>query len=378
MQDLNDQARNTKVTHILGAGPAGLTAAITLARAGRKVTVYERASDVGSRHDGDYEVVENWTTHEDVFTEFSAWGVNTDFHCVPINALTCFGPGFQGMERLEATDPLFYVIQRGSQGQTLDCQLLRQARAAGVNVEFRCNLKPEQADIVATGFAHARGYGVGYNFTTKAPNACYICFDAGITPNFYSYLITCEGRGTIAFGSLRPSSPNLKDRLDYIVAGFRSRVDFDMESPRYFIAASTFGLPRNAQRHGRLYVGEAAELQDPLFGFGLRMSMMTGHLAARSLLDDCDYDSLWRARLVPQLRAAAVHRLLIQMTGNLGYRLLLLYVRLYARSGNDLFAKHYRPMWYTHLLWPLAKYKLLADLRNVDQHISKRRFLRNR
>jgi flavin-dependent dehydrogenase len=42
---------------LLGAGPAGLTAAITLAQAGRQVVVYERAATVGSRREGDQEAL---------------------------------------------------------------------------------------------------------------------------------------------------------------------------------------------------------------------------------------------------------------------------------------------------------------------------------
>src|SRR5439155_8525118 len=130
---------------------------------------------------------------------------------------------------------------------------------------------------------------------------------------------TCEGRGTIGFGTTAPQS-DLNQIVDRVVAGFRSQVRFDLEAPQYFVAAGTFGLPQTAQRDGRLYVGEAAELQDPLFGFGLRMSMTTGYLAARSILDGRDYDSLWQAQLTPQLHAAAVHRMLFQTMGNMRYR----------------------------------------------------------
>jgi hypothetical protein len=338
--------------------------------------VYERASDVGTRHHGDYEAIENWTTREGLHSELAAWGLQTNFRCVPIHALTCFGPGFQRTAYIEDVYPLFYVILRGRNEATLDRGLLAQAQAANVRVEFRSNERPDQVDIVATGFPRARAYVFGQTFKTSAPNACYMCLDATLTPSLYSYLITCDGDGTIGFGAATPPA-NINQILDHVIAGFRSRVKFDFDSPHYFAAAGTFGLPQTAQRAGRLYVGEAAELQDPLFGFGVRMSMTTGYLAARSLLASCDYDSLWQARLMPQLQAAAVHRVLFEMIGNVGYRMLLPYLRLFRHSGRELLYRYYRPMWYTHLLWPLAKRKLLTKRRTdkawTDQAQSLRR-----
>src|SRR5215208_1397647 len=86
---------------IAGAGPAGLTAAVVLAQAGRRVVVYERAEDVGSRHAGDLEALENWTTPVDLHNELAEWGLATNFDCVPIYCLTCFGPGFRTAAHIE-------------------------------------------------------------------------------------------------------------------------------------------------------------------------------------------------------------------------------------------------------------------------------------
>jgi flavin-dependent dehydrogenase len=374
---MTNGTHSTDTIRILGAGPAGLTAAITLGQAGRAVTVYERASDVGTRHHGDYEAIENWTTNEDLCAELASWGLQINFRCIPIYALTCFGPGFQRTAHFEDSQPLFYIILRGRSDGSLDQGLLAQALAANVNVEFRRYEYADQVDIVATGFPRARAYVFGYTFTTRAPNACYMCMDAILTPSLYSYLITCEGRGTIGFGATTPPA-NINQILDRVVTGFRSRVNFEIESPQYFAAAGTYGFPQTAQRDGRLYVGEAAGLQDPLFGFGVRMSMTTGYLAARSILDHRDYDSLWQARLMPQLRTAAVHRALFEMLGNIGYRALLPYVQLFAHSGRDLLYKYYNPLWYTHLLWPLAKHKLLTERRKHTASVSQARTLRRK
>lgn len=46
---------------ILGAGLSGLSAAITLAKAGQPVDVFEVENEVGKRFRGDLEGLENWS-----------------------------------------------------------------------------------------------------------------------------------------------------------------------------------------------------------------------------------------------------------------------------------------------------------------------------
>ena len=62
------------------------------------------------------------------------------------------------------------------------------------------------------------------------------------------------------------------------------------------------------------------------------------------------------------LRATAVNRYLQRRTGNLGYRLLVCYMRLHPRVGRALLARHYRPLWYTPLIWPLAQRSMRKEI----------------
>lgn len=64
---------------VVGAGPARLAAAITLARSGRRVVVHEARPGVGRRFDGDLQGLENWTTTTDVIDEFRKLGITSDF-----------------------------------------------------------------------------------------------------------------------------------------------------------------------------------------------------------------------------------------------------------------------------------------------------------
>jgi flavin-dependent dehydrogenase len=69
--------------HVVGAGPAGLTAAIVGRRAGRPVIVHERRQDVGCRFHGDFQGLENWSTERDVLDELAALGIEPTFDAIP-------------------------------------------------------------------------------------------------------------------------------------------------------------------------------------------------------------------------------------------------------------------------------------------------------
>ncbi len=56
----------SETINIIGAGPAGLTAAIVLAKHGLKARVYEMSSDVGHRLNGDFQWLENWSSEKDI------------------------------------------------------------------------------------------------------------------------------------------------------------------------------------------------------------------------------------------------------------------------------------------------------------------------
>jgi flavin-dependent dehydrogenase len=349
---------------ILGAGPAGLTAAIVLARAGKPVVVYERGSNVGGRHHGDLEAFENWTSIEDVWDEFSGWGLVRNFSSTPLYTLTVYGPDFQNIGRVEDDHhPLYYWTRRGSMEGSVDHGLLAQALAAGVQIDFNHRARPEEVNIVASGLSRPSAFAVGYNFKTHAPDGAYVCLDDTLSPQCYSYLVLWQGTGTIA-ATAPVRQRGMQKNLARVVTGFRSHIEFDFEEPEYFSASISFGLPRRTGRDGILYIGEAGGFQDLLAGFGMRISMTSGYLAARSILENRNFDELWRARIWPSQQATTVNRWAFELFGNRGYSLLVRYSRLYQGKGRLLLHRHYHPRWYTPFLWPLAyrsmnrKYKI--------------------
>src|SRR5579884_1970739 len=82
-------SRSDPVT-IVGAGPAGLACAISLARAGERVVVREMNTKIGGRFHGDFQGLENWSATSDVVEEMQKYGLRTNFDCHPVYGGTAF------------------------------------------------------------------------------------------------------------------------------------------------------------------------------------------------------------------------------------------------------------------------------------------------
>jgi len=97
-------------------------------------------------------------------------------------------------------------------------------------------------------------------------------------------------------------------------------------------------------------VGEAAGFQDALWGFGIRMAIVSGHLAARALVSGRprEFDRLWRERLGGLLAASFANRRLYGRAGDLGYALL---IRRVARAdAREFLHGLYAPRWWKSLI----------------------------
>jgi len=107
-------------------------------------------------------------------------------------------------------------------------------------------------------------------------------------------------------------------------------------------------------RGGAWAVGEAAGLQDALWGFGIRRALTSAALAARAWVDGADYSALCRRRLALPDRAALVNRCLWDVTAALG---LPLYAPLLCRQPDvrAVLGRATREAWPHRLLYPLVR-----------------------
>ncbi len=352
---------------VVGAGPAGLACAIVLARAGRPVVVREWHSTVGSRFHGDFQGLENWSAAPDVLEELSAAGIEPSFDCHPVDSGTAFDAWGRAYP-VRAARPLYYLVRRGRHGGSLEFGLLKQAVAAGATVRFGERAHAvEGPGVFATGPHSADAIAVGYLFETDLPDGNWIAFNDRLAPLGYAYLLIHGGEGTVATCLFT----DFKRQAEYVartLAFFRATAGLEMRAPRPFGGYANFRLPRSALQGGHPVVGEQAGFQDALAGFGLRLALRSGILAARSLIDGSDYRQLWRRELLPLLRAGVSNRFLFNAVGAHGRRWALRSLSgtqagPQADSQTDRRLRRlYGPSMLTRLVYPLARLRYRAPL----------------
>lgn len=340
---------------IAGAGPAGLSAAITAARAGLLARVFESRAGVGARFHGDFQGIENWTTDGDALEHLASLGIEPTFEHAPFRECVFFGP--DGRDYLCRSErPLWYLVRRGPEVGTLDTALEIQARRAGVELHFESAVShlPE-GGVVAQGPRRPDAIAVGYVFDCPGADSAYAAVSEELAPGGYAYLLICWGRATMAtclFAHFHEEQAYLARTVEF----FQRKVGVRLTNARRFGGYGNFSFDLRVRKGSLLYVGEAAGLQDALFGFGMRFALESGHLAARSWVEGrpSSYDSECRRRFGRLLRAARVNRFVYELIGDRGHLKAL--GRLSSISDPRAWLRsQYRARWRTLLLYPLAR-----------------------
>jgi flavin-dependent dehydrogenase len=366
MTDMPDDRTGVPV-EIVGAGPAGLSAALAARARGREVIVYERESAVGARFHGDQQGLENWTREEDVLAELDRLGVATTFDHAPVYELTCFDPRGAGLT-LSAVDPIFYLIRRGPGVGTLDQALAAQALAADATIRFSTDIRHSSStSIIAIGPHRADVVAAGYVLRTDMADGCFVAVSNDLAPAGYSYLLVNGGRGTVAtcmFGDFHRERAYLERTVEF----FRQAAGLRWHAAERFGGVGNVSLPQDTRVGSCLYAGEAAGFQDGLFGFGLRYAMLSGHLAGDAVArgQSQHYAARWRDRLGALVETAIGNRWLYRKLGDRG-RCALLRRYVAGRDVRSVLRHIYAPSWWQRLIGRLAPSRPLLRVGSIPE-----------
>jgi flavin-dependent dehydrogenase len=313
-----------KTIRIAGAGPSGLTAAINLALADYQVEVFEKRTDAGKRFHGDIQGLENWSEPTNVIAELRSMNIAINFDADPFREQVITNGVKSRVSHYPQDKPLCYLVKRGVVPGSLDQGLKAQALEAGVNIRFKETIPLEEADIVATGPISKEIFAVdkGIIFDTAYKDTNIFLVNDEAAYKGYSYLLITKGYGclcTVLFDKF----DRLDSCFDVTKQMVAAMVPFDIQNPVPVAGVGCFST-QNIYRQGHsLYVGEAAGLQDLMWGFGIRTAVKSGYLAARCIINGEDYETAAQALFEERQKATLTSRFLWELARFNNYALVV-------------------------------------------------------
>ena len=290
---------------VIGAGPAGSTAAYRLARAGARVLLVDKA-----RFPRDKPCGGGVTLRAAKLLPFSIDPVVEDV----VDRLECgldYGPHFARTARA----PLAYMTQR----RRLDHFLLERAGDAGADVRQGVAVDPRELDagvvVVADGCNGtsakalglapevAHGVALEANFPHDVRHAHTMTLEIAAVPGGYGWIFPKGDHVNVGVGGWGSEGPRLRDHLRVLCDHYVIQID-ELANLRGHRLPMRRPETRLAKGRG-LLVGDAAGMLDPVSGDGIYEALVSARLAAEHILaDDIEgYDPTVRARLDPLANA---------------------------------------------------------------------------
>ena len=310
---------NERDVVVIGAGPAGAAAAITLARSGRQVTVVDKAVFPRDKCCGDGlttlalrelddlgldpAAVPNWCTVE------AAWLRSPSGREVRVPLPTGQGIYAATTPRVELDAALVDLATAAGvevvQGHAVTALHL-QSDGVVVDVEGR---EPLRASFVVAadgmwsptrkllGLAEPGYLGEWHafrqyarNVTGPAAERLYVWFEPDLLPGYAWSFPLPGGRANIGFGVLRRAGHSGKEMKQlweglierpHIAAALGAGVELEGRHTAWPIPAA---VDTAVLSHGRvLFVGDAARATDTMTGEGIGQALLTGRLAAEAI-----------------------------------------------------------------------------------------------
>ncbi|MBI4351992.1 MAG: NAD(P)/FAD-dependent oxidoreductase [Elusimicrobia bacterium] len=316
-----------KRTVIVGAGLSGLAAASWLSNNGFQVKLIERGAGIGHCRGEDLQIIRNYGKDAGFCDSLKDYKIDIG-HRHPISRIIKHAPSGKSMSVVGGGEPLFYVVRRGGSEDSLDNQLFDSIHKPNLSIEFNSNVDALSGDIVATGPLLRNVSGLGYTFegVDANPEEIHLFMDNNYAPDGYIYIAPFGGR-TLSVGAVSfDLAVELKVLLDRFLESnaIAGKLTEGRSKKEVFSGYGYCNYPKTARIKGKLFTGAAGGFVEASRGFGIKYSILSGLLAARSIIERKDFDSLWTAEFGEELETGLYRRFLLSKLDNSQYDKLLM------------------------------------------------------
>ncbi len=368
---------------VVGMGPAGATAAYELSRAGLSVLAIEK------------QVHPRYKVCGGGLSARIEQLLDPEFKSVVEHTIFGIQFSYRGEESIliESSSPIAYMVMR----DRFDHHLVQQARRVGTDVHE--GEKPESFRHTTNGVEVTTDRGhyhtqvligadgansqvaqqlfpgrrlrciptleseIETGQASRYPGQGKVLIDIGACSMGYAWVFPKQDRLSVGVGEFQNKPSSIKKTFERFVHGEKGLAGWDVPQP----AGHPLPLFSNRAEHNReqgagdlvngrvMLVGDAGHLVDPMFGEGIYYAVLSGKMAARTLLDQLSgrCESLWnyelaiRQELYPEFRIASRLADIVYTFPRLCHRLLnpyqeVIHVYYEVLQGKETYQSFYR------------------------------------
>jgi flavin-dependent dehydrogenase len=209
-----------------------------------------------------------------------------------------------------------YFILRGPRPGTFDTWLEGLCREAGVTFRFSSTLSEEECEVWAAGPREPAAMAAErVHRVAPAGDVVDVRFSDDLAPAGYAYCFRIEDCLTIGVAFIGPygRAHEFLDRATDVFS--REHGLAPLGEGEKLVSRMSFRRLSPEAQPGPLRVGEAAGLQDMLFGLGLRKMVTSGVIAARCRGDEALYQRILFERYDREMARAVLVRRWVERFG---------------------------------------------------------------
>jgi flavin-dependent dehydrogenase len=303
--------------NILGAGPAGLSAAIVISKEGYKTKVFESAPLIGGRSGNNIQAIRNYGSDKNIIKRIESYGIKMP-KLSPITRIIKYSPTYRFDEIYSEDDPIFYTFKRGPSPDSMESFFAEQAKSQGAQISLGKSAKILDCQIIASGSKFdPAGFGFGATFEGNFDEKTIAFFYGNkLIQNGYAYLVPFgKDMLSIAITSFTKSDfKTISERFEKFLKTDKIIKETINGSKRLnsFAGFGHFNVPETAIYKYKYFVGGAAGFVDPARGFGTKYAILSGAMAAKSILNKkLNYDELWKKEFKQELSDGFNRRILL-------------------------------------------------------------------